>query len=282
MEKRLGRGLEALIAPATGQEGEQNFAMIFISQIVPNPYQPRTEFDGFKLAELAHSIKQRGVIQPIVVRQKDDNYELVAGERRWRAAKLAGLEKIPAVLVERLSKEALMEMSLIENLQREDLNPIDKANGFKVLMEECNFTQDEIADKLALDRSSVGNTLRLLSLPEKIKDMVKDGKLTEGHCRAILAVRASEAQERLVEQILGEGMTVRQANEVAYGKLRRKLVIKSADRTATAVTQVELKLKQFFGTSVRIKKGKRRGRIEINFANDGELNRILDLLKVYV
>src|SRR3990170_5779454 len=233
MEKRLGRGLEALIAPATGQEGEQNFAMIFISQIVPNPYQPRTEFDGFKLAELAHSIKQRGVIQPIVVRQKDDNYELVTGERRWRAAKLAGLEKIPAVLVERLSKEALMEMSLIENLQREDLNPIDKANGFKVLMEECNFTQDEIADKLALDRSSVGNTLRLLSLPEKIKDMVKDGKLTEGHCRAILAVRASEAQERLVEQILGEGMTVRQANEVSYGKLRRKLVIKSADRTAT-------------------------------------------------
>ena len=282
MEKRLGRGLEALISSSTGEESQKSYDLIFVSQIVPNPYQPRTEFDGFKLAELAHSIKQRGLIQPIVVRQKDDQYELVTGERRWRAAKLAGLEKIPAILAERLSKEALIEMSLIENLQREDLNPIDKATGFKTLMEECNLTQEEIADKLAQDRSVIANTLRLLSLPDRVRDWLKEGKITEGHARAILSVKEPEFQDRIASQIVRDDLTIRQVNEIIYGKQRRKLVIKSPDKTHTAITQVELKLKQFFGTSVRIKKGKRRGKIEISFASDNELNRILDLLKVYV
>lgn len=282
MEKRLGRGLEALISSSATEEQQQSFAMIFVSQIVPNPYQPRTEFDGFKLAELAHSIKQRGMIQPVVVRQRDDFYELVTGERRWRAAKLAGLEKIPAILAEKLSKEAIMEMSLIENLQREDLNPIDRANGFRVLIEECNLTQEEIADKLGQDRSVIANSLRLLSLPDKVKDWIKEGKLSEGHARAILAAKAPDLQEQTASQIVSNDLTVRQANELVYGKQKRKLVIKSPDKTLTAITQVELKLKQFFGTSVRIRKGKRRGKIEIGFANDNELNRILDLLKVYV
>ena len=282
MEKRLGRGLEALITSTSGEETQPSFSYIFVSQIVPNPYQPRTEFDGFKLAELAESIKQRGMIQPVVVRQKDDLYELVAGERRWRAAKLAGLEKIPALLAEKLSKEAMIEMNLIENLQREDLNPIDKASGIKTLMEECNLTQDEVAHKLAQDRSVVANILRLLSLPDKVRDWIKDGKLTEGHARAILTVKVPDIQEQLASQIVSQDMTVRQANELVYGKQRRRLVIKAPDKAPTALTQVELKLKQFFGTSVRIRKGKRRGKIEISFASDNELNRILDLLKVYV
>jgi ParB family chromosome partitioning protein len=280
MEKRLGRGLEALIS--SGEESQTNLCMLHVSQIVPNPYQPRTDFDGFKLAELAHSIKQRGMIQPVVVRQKDDHYELVAGERRWRAAKLAGLEKIPALLAERLSKEALIEMSLIENVQREDLNPVDRATGIATLMEECNLTQDGVSDKLAMDRSVVANNLRLLNLPDKIKDWIKEGKLTESHARAILAAKVPRLQEEIASQIVNEDMTVRQAEEMIYGKQRRRLIIKSPQRPPTALSQVELKLKQFFGTQVRIKKGKRRGKIEIGFANDGELNRILDLLKVYV
>src|SRR3989304_4554168 len=211
MEKRLGRGLEALISSSTGEESQKSYDLIFVSQIVPNPYQPRTEFDGFKLAELAHSIKQRGLIQPIVVRQKDDQYELVAGERRW------------------------------------------------------------IADKLAQDRSVIANTLRLLSLPDRVRDWLKEGKITEGHARVILSVKAPEFQERIASQIVRDDLTIRQVNEIIYGKQRRKLVIKSPDKTHTAITQVELKLKQFFGTSVRIKKGKRRGKIEISFASDNEL-----------
>ena len=282
MEKRLGRGLEALISSATGEENQHSFALIDIALVEPNPYQPRTEFDGFKLAELAHSIKERGMIQPVVVRQKEDHYELVAGERRWRAAKLAGLERIPALLAEKLSKEAIIEINLIENLQREDLNPIDKANGMKTLMEECNLTQDEVAHKLAQDRSVVANTLRLLNLPDKVRDWIKDGKLTEGHARAILTVKVPDFQEQIASQVISQDLTVRQTNELVYGKQRRRLVIKSPDKAPTALTQVELKLKQFFGTSVKIKKGKRRGKIEISFANDNELNRILDLLKVYV
>ncbi len=282
MEKRLGRGLEALISSASGEENQPSFALIDVALVEPNPYQPRTEFDGFKLAELAHSIKQRGMIQPVVVRQKEDHYELVAGERRWRAAKLAGLEKIPALLAEKLSKEAIIEMNLIENLQREDLNPIDKASGMKTLMEECNLTQDEVAHKLAQDRSVVANTLRLLNLPDKIRDWIKDGKLTEGHARAILTVKVPDFQEQIASQVVSQDLTVRQTNELVYGKQRRRLIIKAPDKTPTALTQVELKLKQFFGTSVRIKKGKRRGKIEISFASDNELNRILDLLKVYV
>ena len=197
MEKRLGRGLEALISSGTGEENQQSFAMLYVSQIVPNPYQPRTEFDGFKLAELAHSLKQRGMIQPVVVRQRDDVYQLVAGERRWRAAKLAGLEKIPAILAENLSKEAMMEMSLIENLQREDLNPIDRANGIKILMQECNLTQEEVSDKIGQDRSVIANNLRLLALPERVIDWVKEGKLTEGHARAILTARCQKFRNKL-------------------------------------------------------------------------------------
>ena len=222
------------------------------------------------------------MIQPVVVRQKEDHYELVAGERRWRAAKLAGLERIPALLAEKLSKEAIIEMNLIENLQREDLNPIDKANGMKTLMEECNLTQDEVAHKLAQDRSVVANTLRLLNLPDKVRDWIKDGKLTEGHARAILTVKVPDFQEQIASQVVSQDLTVRQTNELVYGKQRRRLTIKTPDKAPTALTQVELKLKQFFGTSVKIKKGKRRGKIEISFANDNELNRILDLLKVYV
>src|SRR3990172_12235238 len=230
MEKRLGRGLEALISSSTGEESQKSYDLIFVSQIVPNPYQPRTELDGFKLAELAHSIKQRGMIQPVVVRQKDDHYELVAGERRWRAAKLAGLEKIPALLTEKLSKEAMIEMNLIENLQREDLNPIDKASGIKTLMEECNLTQDEVAHKLAQDRSVVANTLRLLNLPDKVRDWIKDGKLTEGHARAIFTVKVPDFQEQIASQVISQDLTVRQTNELVYGKQRRRLTIKTPDK----------------------------------------------------
>src|SRR4030067_3384032 len=268
MEKRLGRGLEALIASSSGEETQPSFSYIFVSQIVPNPHQPRTEFDGFKLAELAESIKQRGMIQPVVVRQKDDLYELVAGERRWRAAKLAGIEKVPAILAERLSKEAMMEMTLIENLQREDLNPIDKANGFKALMEECNFTQEEVSNKLGIDRAVVANTLRLLHLPDTVKDYVRNGRLTESQCRAILTVKTSESQGELAEKIIAQGLTVREIQDILQGKQRKKLVIKAPGNVSAAVTQVELKLKQFFGTSVRIRRGKRRGESEISFAND--------------
>jgi ParB family transcriptional regulator, chromosome partitioning protein len=281
----LGKGLEALIPQVpsepvkTGEQPKEGLVHIGIDKIRSNPYQPRTRMDEEKLSELTASIKEKGIIQPVVVRQAGEEYELVAGERRLTAAKRLGWEKIPVVIAERLSKEDMLELSLIENLQREDLNPIDTARGYQRLMEECSLSQDQMAQKIGKDRSTIANTLRLLHLPEEVQKRVSQGELSEGHARAILPLPDEREQITLAKRVIQEGLSVRKIEELVYG--HKKLpVTKRKIRTSPAFFEIEEKMKQFFGTAVKVKAKEKGGEIKIEFYSEEDLTRILELLKI--
>jgi ParB family chromosome partitioning protein len=284
--KALGKGLEALIPgqPAgqveTGKEQkEKGLVYLKIDQIKTNPYQPRTTVDQEKLAELSASISQKGIIQPVVVRQTGEGYELVAGERRFLAAKNIGLETIPAVLAGKLSKEETMELSLIENIQREDLNPIDTAIAYARLMDECLLTQQDLAQKIGKDRSSISNTLRLLGLPKEIQGFIAGGALSEGHARAILSLSTEKERINLSRRVIKEGLSVRRTEELVYGK-KRTPASRSKVKVTPAFFEIEEKLKQLFGTSVKVKGKRKGGKIEVEFYSEDDLTRILELLGI--
>jgi ParB family chromosome partitioning protein len=283
--KALGKGLEALIPErpieqvATEKEPETGLFYLAIDQIKPNPYQPRTKVDEEKLAELSASIKEKGIIQPVVVRKIGQEYQLAAGERRFLAAKKLGLEKIPAVIAGKLSKEEMMELSLIENLQREDLNPIDTAAGYSRLLKECHLSQQELAQKIGKDRSSVANTLRLLSLPEQVQRLISDGALSEGHARAILSLSAEQERIDLSRRVVKEGLSVRKTEELVYGKAKPSSA-KPRAKVSPAFFEIEEKLKQFFGTSVKVVGKRKGGKIEVEFYSEEDLSRILELLRI--
>jgi ParB family chromosome partitioning protein len=283
--KALGKGLEALIPerPAeqvkTEEKPERGLVQLDVAKIKSNPYQPRTAVDQVKLTELSASIKEKGIIQPIVVRQVGDEFELVAGGRRLLAAKKLGLKIVSAVMAGRLSKEEMMELSLIENLQREDLNPIDVANSYKRLLEECNLSQQELADKVGKDRSSVANTLRLLSLPEEIQKLISSAALSEGHARAILSLSTDSDRLDLSRRVVQEGLSVRKTEELAYGK-KKSSAPKPKTGTAPAFLDIEEKLKHFFGTSVKVISRRKGGKIEVEFYSEDDLSRILELLGI--
>jgi ParB family chromosome partitioning protein len=287
----LGKGLEALIPkvtpdvvkPAesigTEEPPKEGLVHINIDKIKSNPYQPRAKMDQDKLLELTDSIKEKGIIQPVVVRQVGEEFELVAGERRLSAAKKLGWEKIPAMITGKLSKEEMLELSLIENLQREDLNPIDTAKGYRRLIEECSLTQDQMARKIGKERSSIANTLRLLNLPEEVQRLILDGELSEGHARTILALPDEKRQIELSKRVVKEGLSVRRTEELVYGP-KRKLVLKRRPETAPAFFEIEEKLKQYFGTSVKVIGRGKVGKIEIEFYSEEDLSRILELLQI--
>ncbi len=283
--KALGRGLEALIPERpseqvkTEKEPERSLVQLDVEKIKSNPYQPRTAVDQAKLTELSASIKEKGIIQPIVVRQVGDEFELVAGGRRLLAAKKLGLKIVSAVMAGKLSKEEMMELSLIENLQREDLNPIDVANGYKRLLEECNLSQQELADKVGKDRSSVANTLRLLSLPEEIQKLISGAALSEGHARAILSLSTDSERLELSRRVVQEGLSVRRTEELAYGR-KKPSAPRPKTVTAPAFLDIEEKLKQFFGTSVKVVSKRKGGKIEVEFYSEDDLSRILELLGI--
>lgn len=283
--KALGKGLEALIPERppeqikADKETQAGLVQLNIDQIKPNPYQPRTAVDEERLAELSASISEKGIIQPVVVRQVGQEFELVAGERRLLAAKKLGLEKIPAVIAGKLSKADMMELSLIENLQREDLNPIDVAGGYKRLMEECSLTQHMVASKIGKDRSSVANTLRLLSLPQEVQKLIASGALSEGHARAILSLSTDGERLELSRRVLAEGLSVRRTEELVYGK-KKASTVKARIRTSPAFFEIEEKLKQFFGTSVKVTSKRKGGKIELEFYSEDDLSRILELLGI--
>lgn len=283
--KALGKGLEALIPERpieqvkTEKEPEKGLVYLAIDRIKSNPYQPRTKVDDEKLSELSASIREKGIIQPVVVRQMGQEFQLVAGERRFLAAKKLGLEKVPAVIAGKLSKEEMMELSLIENLQREDLNPIDTASGYKRLLEECLLSQQELAQKIGKDRSSVANTLRLLSLPEQVQRLISDGALSEGHARAILSLSAEQERINLSRRVVKEGLSVRKTEELVYGK-KRPLAGKAKSKVSPAFFEIEEKLKQFFGTSVKVVGKRKGGKIEVEFYSEEDLTRILELLEI--
>lgn len=279
----LGKGLEALIPefPKELIKPEKSLVHIKIDKIKPNPYQPRAKFDKDKMDELTLSIKEKGIIQPVVVRPVGDEFELVAGERRFLAAQKLGMEKVPALVMEKLSKEEMLELSLIENLQREDLNPIDQARGYKRLLEECGLTQKELSERIGKDRSSVANTLRLLKLPKTVQNLITNGELSEGHARSILSLSGEKEQITLCRHIIKDGLSVRKTEELVYGrkeKAKRKKLI--PPEAGSKYLDIENSLKQFFGTKVNVVQGKKKGKIEIEFYSEEDLSRILELLHI--
>jgi len=278
----LGKGIEALIPeiPEEIIKTKKNLADIEIDKIKTNPYQPRTNFDEEKLKELALSIKEKGMIQPVVVRRKEDGFELVAGERRLKAAEKIGMKLIPALIMENLSKGEMLELTLIENVQREDLNPIEEAKGYKRLLEECGLSQKELSRKISKDRSSIANTLRLLNLPIEIQNYIGSGKISEGHARAILAVNTTKEQIDLANKVIKFRLSVREIEKLVYEKA--KVFKKKLRKASPSVLELEERLIRHFGTKVKVIHRKNKGKIEIEFYSEEDLQRILDLLNLRI
>ncbi len=273
----LGKGLDALFGPAPEEEQMQEndtLKNLKITEVEPNRNQARKRFDEEALEELANSIKEYGLIQPIVVTKKDGYYSIIAGERRWRASKIAGLKEIPAIIRED-NEKINSEISLIENMQREDLNPVEKALGIKTLMDNYGMSQEEVAKKLGKARSTVANWTRVLNLEPRVLEMVKEGKISEGHCKALLAITDPEAQYQAAVQMLERGNTVRQMEQRAQNKLSKE----EEKRNHVLYKKIEETFQGFFGSKVRLNAGKRRGKIIIEYTSNDDLERILGLIQ---
>lgn len=274
----LGRGLGSLMAETQAETGyAEPDTEVPIKDIKPNPNQPRTHFDEALLDELSESIKAHGVLQPLLVRKKGKTYEIIAGERRYQASLRAGLEKLP-VIVRDVNDQEMLELALIENLQRSDLNPIEEARGYKQLIEANGLTQEALAKAVSKSRSAITNSLRLLDLPEVVQGYVFDGKLTAGHARAILAVPDEDARIRLAEKVVAEGLSVR-----ATENLAPLFSVGETPRTPRRVTPQSFKraaraLRDVFDTNVKVKALRGKNKIEIEFKDEEDLKRILDLI----
>ena len=284
-ERGLGRGLGALLGDAALQSQEGGSLTLPISQVEPGLKQPRKRFDDESLADLADSIRIHGVIQPLTVRRLSSGYyQIIAGERRWRAAKLAGLSEVPAVIIEADDRK-VMELGLIENLQREDLNPVEEANGYKVLMDDYGLTQDEVAQRVGKSRPAVANALRLLALPDAVHLLLEEGKLSAGHARAILAVPNGDLQKKLAQRVVSQGLSVRQTEALAKrlansdNEEPQSPSPTPVDDLSLYVQEAEKSLANRFGRKVKIVSGKRKGKVELEFYNTEDLTALLDLLE---
>ena len=283
MKHGLGKGMLALIDENTVSEIEQNqIVKIPVENIIPNRYQPRKKFNEETLKELAISIKENGIIQPVIVSNLGNGkYELIAGERRWKAAQLAGIPEIPAIIRD-CSENERLEIALVENIQREDLNPIEEALAYKEILERLSITQDELAQKIGKNRSSITNTLRLLKLPEYIKEMLITGVLTEGHARAILALEDIDKMIAFADYIIQNNLSVREAeNEVKKFLEKEKYVSRETleKKEDFILKNAEDELIRTFGTKVEIKGNRKRGRIEIHYFSDEDFTRLLEIFR---
>ena len=277
MAKGLGKGLNALF-PGESLEKVESIEHIHVKSIKVNPYQPRKTFDENAIQELSASIKEHGILQPIILRKIGITYEIVVGERRFRAAKMAGLEEIPAV-VRILTDKETMEWAILENLQREDLTPIEEAEAYQNLMDNIGLTQEQLAFRLGKSRPHIANHVRLLSLPEKIRNYISESKLSMGHGRTLLGLRKKEQILLVAEQVLKEGLNVRQLERLVQ-KLNDDVPreTKAQQKKDLFLVERESNLRDYFGTNVTIKKTKNKGKIEIEFFSEDDLERILDLL----
>jgi len=276
-KKALGRGVQAIFQsmPGLDAQKDENIIEIAVSDIYPNPFQPRKLFDQEKLDELANSIQQYGVIQPVVVRRTAKGYELVAGERRWRAAQIVGLKVLP-VVVRDYSDSEMMEIALIENLQRENLNPIEEGLSYRRLIEDFGLTQEEVAKKLGRSRSLIANTIRLLQLPPQIQDYVSRGTLTMGHAKALLSLPTEEMQCEAANRVIEEDLNVRDIEDIVRKACEKpQKAVKKVVNREIALVDAEERLKCFFGTQVKIRPGKLKGKIEIEYYSQEDLERIL-------
>ena len=277
----LGKGLDALFGPAPEEEKAQEddiLKNLKITDVEPNREQPRKNFNQEALEELAESIKEYGLIQPIVVTEKDGYYCIIAGERRWRACKLAGLKEIPAIVREDDEKKN-KEIALIENIQREDLNPFEKAVGIKNLMESYNLTQEEVAKKLGKGRSTIANMIRVLNLEPRVLELAKQGKISEAHCKLLLAITDPEKQYLTAIDIIERGTTTREL-EQTNKKINQKQVSKEELKKINILYKdIENTFQGLFGTKVKMAPGKKRGKIIIEYASNDDLERILNIIK---
>lgn len=278
MEKRaLGKGLSALIpAKEDGYENRESVLNIPISKITTNKYQPRIEFNKEKLAELISSIKEKGVVQPVLVRKTQDGYELIAGERRLRAVSSLGVDTIPAI-IKNVADIDMLELSLIENIQREELNPIEEANAFQKFITDFSFTQEKIASSLGKNRSTIANTLRLLTLPKKIREFISGGSITAGHAKAMLSLPTENEQMRVCNLVVKKGLSVRETESLVLRRAGSSGEKKAKINKDQSLVDIENQLQHLFGTRVKILQGKKRGRIQIEYYSGEDLNRILDV-----
>ncbi|HAB9374045.1 TPA_asm: ParB/RepB/Spo0J family partition protein [Listeria monocytogenes] len=278
MSKGLGKGINALFNNVdTNEETVQNIA---IKEIKPNPYQPRKIFDAKAINELRDSIKIHGVLQPIILRNTDKGYEIVVGERRYRAAKEAKLKEIPAV-VRDLTEEEMMELSVIENLQREDLSPLEEAESYQFLMKKLSLTQAKLAERVGKSRPYIANFVRLLTLPEEVQVMLRDGSLSAGHGRVLLGLKLKKNIIPTAKKAVAQGLTVRQLEDVVNNLNENvsRETIKPA-RVPIFIRESESQLRDKFGTAVSIKRRDKKGKIEIEFLSDDDLDRILEILDI--
>ena len=294
VKKGLGKGLDSLITnkvekpvepKAEGKVDNANGAVLMnINKVEPNREQPRKKFDEDALLELSESIKQFGVLQPLLVTERDDYYEIIAGERRWRAAKMAGVKEVP-VIIKKLTEQEIMEISLIENIQREDLNPIEEAQAYKRLLTEFNLKQDEVAERVSKSRTAVTNAMRLLKLNDKVQQMLIDEMLTTGHARALLAIEDQEKQYEVAQKIFDEKLSVRDTEKLVKNLQNQKqddnATVDKIDPQLLAVYHdLEEQMKVLLGTKVHINpKNDKKGKLEIEYYSQDELDRIIDLIR---
>ncbi len=285
-QRGLGKGLDSLIPNTVGEEKVKKEAdskgpevMVKITMVEPNREQPRKNFDEDSLQELADSIKQFGLLQPILVQDRKDHYEIIAGERRWRASRMAGLQEIP-VIIRNYTDQEIVEISLIENIQREDLNPIEEAQAYKRLLTEFNLKQDEVAERVSKSRAAVTNSVRLLKLCDEVQQMVIDDMISTGHARALLAVEDAEEQYNLAQKIFDEKLSVRDVEKLMKNLHKPAKAKKLDDKTLQVIYQdIEEKLKQRLSTKVTISsKGDGAGKIEVEFYSNEDLDRLIDLM----
>ena len=279
--KSLGRGIEAIIgSKIEGQLKKRNdpgVSYVKVSEVKPNPNQPRRNFDSKALNELSNSINEKGVITPITIRQSDKGYEIIAGERRWRAAKKAKLKSIPAYVLHIDSEAEMMEVALIENIQRENLNAIEEAEGYAVLNRKYSLSHDDIAKTLGKKRTTISNALRLLKLPAEIRKSIRDGEISAGHGRAILQKKTITSMRSLWQKIKKESLSVRKAESLVRPKSKKKE--KSIELPLASTRAIENELVEIFGTKVKLKPSQIGGSIEIIYFSDEDLERIIDLLQ---
>lgn len=280
MAKGLGKGISALFPSEDVHNGE-SVELVALSKIDTNPFQPRKLFNDETLNELAISIREHGIIQPVVVRKKGYRFEIVVGERRFRAANIAGLTEIP-VIVKDLTEQEMMELAILENLQREDLTPIEEAEAYQSLMVHLNFTQEELAKRLGKSRPHIANLVRLLQLPEEVRDQVNEGKLSMGQGRTLLGLKNKRRIPELAQKVIKDQMNVRQLEALVQQyntPVSRETTPKKKD---VFVRDTESHLREFFGTQVQISKTKKKGKIEIEFYSEEDLQRILELLQIEI
>lgn len=282
-QRGLGRGLNALLsdeALTAAAEGETIVKMVDINEVEPNFEQPRKKFDEIELQELSKSILEHGIIQPLIVREKEGKYEIVAGERRYRAARLANVNEIP-IIIKTFSEQQTLEVALVENIQREDLNPMELASAYSLLMDRFDLNQEQVADKVGKSRPSVANIMRLLKLNPYVQEKLREGEITFGHARALLAVKDLTVQKHLTDIIIGKALTVRETEKYIQELANKKKNEKDEKPAYNPFyREIQEDLQRLFGTKVSISKGAKKGKIEIEYYSDEELSRILQIMNM--